>query len=359
MIMSSIEGIESLTYSGLNGISRLKRSSPGKTIMAMQKRQKERKSESKIPLGISSCLLGEHVRYDGGHKLDHYLRDTLGQFVKWVPVCPEVECGLSVPREAMHLVGDPASPRLVTRFTGIDHTERMKRWAGNKLSELEKEGLCGFVFKARSPSSGMERVKVYSASGTSFKMGSGLFAKAFKEHFPLIPAEDEGRLQDPDLRENFFERVFIYYRWQQLLDQGGKIRDLVAFHTSHKYLLMSHSSRLLKELGALVANPKQYEHPELLARYFMTLMHGLCLMATKTKHSNVLQHLAGYFKKQLSPSEKQELLGVIGQYHSGLVPLIVPLTLIRHYVRKYDEAYLKGQYYLEPHPLELMLRNHV
>ncbi len=316
-------------------------------------------SESKILLGISSCLLGENVRYDGGHKLDHYLRDTLGQFVEWAPVCPEVECGLPVPREAMRLVGDPASPRLVTRFTGIDHTDRMKQWAGKKLAELEKKGLCGFVFKARSPSSGMERVKVYSESGKSFKMGSGLFAQEFREHFPLIPMEDEGRLQDPGIRENFIERVFVYHRWQELIDKGGSFSGLVAFQTAHKYLLMSHSSRHLKELGALVADAKKYERPELLVRYFIVLMDALRLMATRKKHANVLQHMAGYFKKQLSPPEKQELLEVIGQYRRGLAPLIVPITLIRHYVRKYEEPYLGRQYYLSPHPLELMLRNHV
>jgi uncharacterized protein YbgA (DUF1722 family)/uncharacterized protein YbbK (DUF523 family) len=314
---------------------------------------------SRIPLGISACLLGENVRYDGGHKLDHYLRDTLGQFVRWVPVCPEVECGLPVPREAMRLVGDPAAPRLVTRFTGMDQTERMERWAGEKLSELEQEDLCGFVFKARSPSSGMERVKVYSGSGTSFKMGSGLFARAFKEHFQLLPIEDEGRLQDPGIRENFIERVFVYHRWQEFVGHGGRTGDLVAFHASHKYLLMSHSSRHLKELGVLVSNPKKYERAELLARYFMALMDGLRLLATPKKHANVLQHMAGYFKKQLSSSEKQELLEVILQYQGGLVPLIVPLTLVRHYVRKYEEPYLGQQYYLNPHPIELMLRNHV
>ncbi len=327
--------------------------------MTGQKRAQRVPSESRIRLGISSCLLGQNVRYDGGHKLDHYLRDTLGQFVEWVAVCPEVECGLPVPREAMRLVGDTRAPRLVTRFTGIDHTERMQRWVKKKLAELEKLELCGFVFKARSPSSGMERVKVYSTSGTAFTMGSGMFARAFKEHFPLVPMEDEGRLQDPGLRENFIERVFVYRRWQELVDSGGRLADLVAFHTAHKYLIMSHSGRHLKDLGALVAQPKKYGRPELLARYFMTLMEGLALIATRKKHANVLQHMAGYFKKHLPADEKQELAEVIEQYRRGLVPLIVPLTLIRHQVRKSDEPYLRDQYYLEPHPLELMLRNHV
>ncbi|OGW40368.1 MAG: hypothetical protein A2010_18900 [Nitrospirae bacterium GWD2_57_9] len=215
------------------------------------------------------------------------------------------------------------------------------------------------MFKARSPSSGMERVKVYSKSGKSFTMGSGLFARAFMDRFPLLPVEDEGRLQDPGIRENFIERVFVYHRWQEFVEQGGRTRDLVAFHAAHKYLIMSHSSKHLKELGVLVSNPGQFERAELPARYFMTLMDGLRLTATRKKHANVLQHMAGYFKKQLSFFEKQELLDVIGQYRRGLVPLVVPLTLIRHYVGKYEEPYLKDQLYLAPHPLELMLRNHV
>jgi uncharacterized protein YbgA (DUF1722 family) len=205
----------------------------------------------------------------------------------------------------------------------------------------------------------MERVKVYSESGKSFTLGSGIFAQAFMERFPLLPVEDEGRLQDPGIRENFIERVFVYQRWQELLEKGGMIADLISFHAEHKYLVMSHSSKHLSELGALVSNAKRYAYPELLARYLIVLMNGLKLLSTKKKHANVLQHMAGYFKKQLSSAEKQELLDVIAQYHRGLVPLIVPLTLIRHYVRKYEEPYLKRQIYLNPHPLELMLRNHV
>lgn len=314
--------------------------------------------KQKIKIGISSCLLGNNVRYDGGHKLDHYLRDTLGQFLEWVPVCPEVECGLPVPREAMSLAGDPDRPRLVTRSTGIDHTDRMQRWAKKKLIDLEKLDLCGFVFKARSPSSGMQRVKVYSESGKSFRMGSGMFAKAFMERFPFIPVEDEGRLQDPGIRENFIERVFVYGRWQQLMAKG-RTRDLIAFHAAHKYLILSHSSKHLRELGILVSNGKKYRRSVLFNTYFQVLAEGLKLTATKKKHRNVLQHMAGHFKKQLSSEEKQELQDVIKKYHLGLVPLIVPVTLIKHYVIKYEEHYLKQQYYLNPHPVELMLRNHV
>jgi uncharacterized protein YbgA (DUF1722 family)/uncharacterized protein YbbK (DUF523 family) len=312
-----------------------------------------------IKLGISACLLGERVRYDGGHKLDLYLRDTLGEFVQWLPVCPEVECGMPVPREAMRLVGSQVSPRLVTIKTGVDHTDRMTKWAGKKLAELEKEGLCGFVFKSRSPSSGMQRVKVYSSSGVPENKGVGIFARAFMEKFPLVPCEDEGRLQDADIRENFIERVFIFGRWLALQAGGGAVKDLVEFHSDHKLLIMSHSVKHLRELGALVANSKGFRREALFNEYFRILMDGLKLLATVKKHTNALQHMAGYFKNELSSDEKAELAEIISQYHEKLIPLVVPVTLIRHYARKYAEPYLIRQVYLNPHPAELMLRNHV
>jgi uncharacterized protein YbgA (DUF1722 family)/uncharacterized protein YbbK (DUF523 family) len=313
----------------------------------------------KIKIGISSCLLGEKVRYDGGHKLDHYLKDTLGQFVDWVPVCPEVESGLPVPREAMRLVGDADAPRLVTRKTAIDHTVRILAWAEKKLDELERQDLCGFIFKSRSPSSGMQGVKIYSDSGMASRKGVGLFARAFMDRFSSIPVEDDGRLQDPAIRENFIERVFVYRQWLAFMEAGGALSDLVAFHTEHKLLIMSHSPKHLKMLGTLVSNARNYHRSVLRQQYFRILMEALMLRSTVKKHVNVIQHMAGYFKNQLSSDEKQEMLDVIGQYHKGLIPLIVPITLIRHYVRKYDEPYLKRQYYLNPHPMELMLRNHV
>ena len=313
----------------------------------------------KITLGISSCLLGNPVRYDGGHKLDHFLTDTLGQYVDWVPVCPEVECGLPVPREAMHLVGDAVSPRLMTIRTGVNHTSRMRQWATKKVTALAAENLCGFVFKSRSPSSGMRGVKIYSPEGVPISTGAGIFAKAFQDYFPLLPVEDEGRLNDPGLRENFIERVFVYKRWKEFRASDRTIGGLVSFHTSHKLLVMAHSPKHYSALGKLVADPKQVKRDELFERYFRTLMEGLQFLATVRKNTNVLQHMAGYFKKQLSADEKQELQDVITNYHRELVPLIVPMTLLQHYVRKYNAEYLKQQSYLNPHPLELMLRNHV
>ena len=311
----------------------------------------------KIRIGISKCLLGERVRYDGGHQHDPYLTDTLGQHFEWIPVCPEVEYGLPVLRDAMHLVGEPESPRLVTIRTGVDHTDGMLRWAEGKLKELEEGSLCGFIFKSRSPSSGMQGVKVYTSAGMSSKRGVGIFARVFMRHFPLIPVEDDGRLHDPVLRENFIERVFVFQRWREFIKKGGHAKDLVDFHTDHKLLILAHSPKHYTILGRLVAGTKVHVG-SLNTAYIETLMEGLHLIATVKKNTNVLLHIMGYFKKQLTADEKQELFGVIGNYHDGLIPLIVPVTLLKHYVRKYDEPYLKRQYYLNPHPLELMLRNH-
>ncbi len=313
----------------------------------------------RIRLGISSCLLGEKVRYDGGHKLDHYLKDTLGRYVEWVPVCPEVGMGLSVPREAMRLVGDPSAPRLVTVRSAMDLTDSMLAWSREKLRELGSLHLCGFIFKSRSPSSGMRGVKVYGKSGIHPRAGTGIFAREFMNHFPLLPVEEEGRLQDPSIRENFIVRVFVCQRWQNMMREGSSMKDLLSFHTDHKLLIMAHSPRHYSELGKLVARDRKYIFLRLCSEYISVLMEGLKLIATISKNTNVLQHVMGYFKKNLSPGEKKELLGLIEAYHRGLVPLIVPVTLLNHYVTKYAEPYLKHQHYLNPHPLELMLRNHV
>ncbi len=313
----------------------------------------------KIRIGLSRCLLGDNVRYDGGHQQDRYITDTLGRYFEWVPVCPEVEYGLPVPREAMRLVGDPASPRLVTVRSGIDHTDGMRRWAEGKLDELAGEGLLGFIFKSKSPSSGMAAVKVYTAAGMARKAGVGIFAGAFMARFPQIPCEEDGRLHDPFLRENFIERIFVFKRWTDAWHESRSLRTLVDFHSDHKLLIMAHSPAHLTRLGRLVANPERRPLQDIAAEYIALLMEGLKPIATARKNTNVLQHMAGYFKKSLSPGDKEELLGTIGNYHRGMVPLIVPIVLLQHYVRMYDEPYLKRQVYLHPHPLELMLRNHV
>lgn len=313
----------------------------------------------KIRLGISSCLLGNKVRYDGGHKRDHFLCDTLGQYVTFVPVCPEAECGLPIPRESMRLVGDPENPRLMTTRTGIDHTRRMSTWVAGRIKELAGEALCGFIFKKGSPSSGMLRVKIYNEKGMPSHTGSGLFAKAFMERFPLIPTEEEGRLHDPGLRENFIERIFALRRWRETLDRKKDMGALVAFHTREKLLLMSHSPKHYSAMGKLVADGKKMDKNMLFQTYEKSFMEALALKSTPAKHMNVLQHIMGYFKKDITRDEKQELLDIIQQYRAQHIPLIVPVTLLNHYVRKYDQRYLAEQTYLTPHPVALQLRNHV
>ncbi len=313
----------------------------------------------KIPIGISTCLLGENVRYNGGHALDRFLRDTLGKYVHYVPVCPEVECGFGIPRETFRLVGDPKQPRLMTSLTGVDNTDRMEAWARKRVTELENEALCGFIFKSDSPSSGMERVKVYNDKGVPRKISVGVFARVFMEHFPLIPVEEDGRLHDLILRENFIDRIFTYRRYREIMEDKNLVRRLVDFHTRNKLLLMAHSPKHLKQMGYLVAHVRELSPKELIRQYEKLLIEAMALKPSTAKHANVLHHVMGYFKKNLSADEKQELLDVIDEYRQGIIPLIVPLTLMNHYVRKYDESYLKEQVYLNPHPLELQLRNHV
>jgi len=316
-------------------------------------------SEEKIRLGISSCLLGEKVRFDGGHKLDHFLTDTLGRYVEYVPVCPEVEVGLPTPRETLRLIGDPENQRLVFSKSGEDITAQMTGWAKQRVMQLEKEDLCGFVFKSKSPSSGMERVRLYDRNGVPSKTGVGLFAKVFMEHFPLLPVEEDGRLHDPRLRENFIETIFTLKRLRETLAKGKTAKNLIDYHTRHKLLMMAHSPDIYRQMGKLVARAGEIKTEKLFQDYLALLMKGMHLRPTVAKHVNVLQHIIGYFKKQLSADEKQEVIAVIESYRAKQVPLIVPLTLLNHFVRKYDQPYLKQQVYLNPHPVELKLRNHV
>lgn len=312
----------------------------------------------KIKIGVSACLLGQKVRYDGGHKLDRFIANTLGQYCAFVPVCPEVECGLGVPREAMRLVGDPANPRLLTIKTGIDHTERMTHWAEKRLRALEAENLCGFIFKSKSPSSGMERVKVYNAGGQAVKTGAGIFARMFMRRFPYLPVEEEGRLSDPKLRETFIENIFILKEWREAVAEG-RAAKLIEFHARMKYSFMARSPLLLAEMGKILAGHKKGDFAAIENAYYGLLAKMLKTQSTPRLNLNVLQHIIGYFKKNIASSEKEEFAAILRHYRAGNIPLIVPVTLLNHYARKYSAAYLLNQYYLNPHPLELQLRNHV
>jgi uncharacterized protein YbgA (DUF1722 family)/uncharacterized protein YbbK (DUF523 family) len=313
-----------------------------------------------IRLGVSTCLLGEEVRYDGGHKLDRFLVNTLGHYVEWVPVCPEVEIGLPTPRETLRLVGDPVAPRLVAPKSGQDHTERMQAWARDRLEQLAEVRLHGFIFKKDSPSSGLFRVRVYDENGMPRRIGTGIFPREIMKRFPLLPLEEEGRLHDMHLRENFIDRVFAYYRWTHLLEENSTPGDLVQFHTAHKLTLMAHSPSHYQEMGRLVAQAGTLPWEELVETYGHSLMEGLQVMTTPGKHANVLQHLMGFLKDKLAGEDKAELLDLIEDYRKGLVPLIVPLTLLKHHLSRHSVPdWVHQQVYLHPYPKELMLRNHV
>jgi uncharacterized protein YbgA (DUF1722 family)/uncharacterized protein YbbK (DUF523 family) len=328
-------------------------------VAGSQQRTGGRMTTTPLRLGISRCLLGEEVRFDGGHKQDKFLTEVLGRHVEWVPICPEVEAGLGTPREAMRLIGDVQKPRLVTIKSGIDHTRALEAMTTNRIEQLKDMDLSGYVFKKGSPSCGIKRVRIYNQHGMASRKGVGLFARAFIEQFPLIPVEEEERLCDPALRENFIERIFCYRRWQDLVQRGITRQALVQFHTIHKYLLLAHHPQQCEVLGRLVGQAHQHRPKALSRCYGELFMKTLAVQATVRKHVNVLQHILGYFKERLAPREKVKLLDVIRDYHHGLTPLIVPLTLIKHYVQVFDVGDIHDQVYLNPHPKELMLRTHV
>ena len=298
------------------------------------------------------------MRYDGGHKRDAFVRDVLGRFVTFVPVCPELESGLGVPRPPMRLVREGAAVRLVEIASGRDHTRALERFAADRLRSLRALELCGYVLKKDSPSCGMERVKVYAGGSMPKRAGTGIFARALREAFPNLPIEEEGRLRDPALRENFVERVFAYARLRALFRGDWSARDAVAFHTAHKLQLMAHSPVAYRELGRRVAAVSRTPRTEFRERYAADFMAALARIATRGRNANVLQHCAGHLKRVLPSGSRAELAALIDDYRRGLVPLVVPITLLRHHTREQGIDYLAGQTYLEPHPKELMLRNH-
>jgi uncharacterized protein YbgA (DUF1722 family)/uncharacterized protein YbbK (DUF523 family) len=314
----------------------------------------------KVRIGISSCLLGEEVRYNGGHKRDAFLTDTFGRYVEWVAVCPEVELGMGTPRPSIRLERIGGGVRLMMPSTGGDYTDAMREYAGRRVTALAGMDLDGYVLKKDSPSCGMERVKVYDGAGAPSKDGRGLFAEALISRLPDLPVEEEGRLNDPLLRENFISRVFVHHRWHEAGKEGWIRASLLRFHERHKFLLMARNQAALRRLGRLLGESDKRQPPaELAAAYLQGLTATLSRPATRRGHTNVLQHLAGYVSDALDREDRAELAETIERYRLGLVPLVVPLTLIRHHVRRQEVEYLRDQVYLEPHPHELMLLNHV
>jgi uncharacterized protein YbgA (DUF1722 family)/uncharacterized protein YbbK (DUF523 family) len=316
--------------------------------------------ERPLRVGVSSCLLGEKVRYDGGHKHDRYLTDDLGPYCEFVPVCPEFEAGMGLPREPVRLVGAADAPRMRGVKSEEDWTERMERFAAKRAAQLAKLDLDGCVLKRGSPSCGMERVKLYpEEGGAPTKDGVGLFARALAARLPLLPMEEEGRLTDARLRDNFIVRVFAHHRLATLFAARWSRGAVIAFHAAHKYLLLAHSPEHYKELGQLVAAIKRHDPAEFRARYGELFMTALAVKSTPRRNVNVLHHLVGHLREYVPAPERADILAVVEDYRQGLVPLIVPVTLIRHYVRRHGVQYIADQVYLSPHPKELMLRNRV
>ena len=314
----------------------------------------------KIRIGVSSCLIGEKVRWNGDHKQDRYVREILSRYFEYIPVCPEVEVGMGVPRETVALYGDPEKPSMISKKTQTDWTKPMEKYIKSRINTLSADDLCGYIFKSKSPSCGMGRVPLYSEFGShKVKHGPGMFANAFINSFPLVPTEEEGRLNDPRIRENFIVRVFSFKRFNLLLNEKFSLGQWVKFHTQHKFLLLAHSRKHYDGLGELVAHSKTIKPSELKKKYGELFMEALTSKSTPKKNTDVLLHMMGFLKKLLTKIEKEDILSTIEDYRSEILPLIVPVTLIRHQVKKHNIEYLHDQVYLNPHPKELMLLNHV
>jgi len=312
-----------------------------------------------IPVGISACLMGHKVRYDGGHKRSKYCLNVLNECFDFVPLCPEVSIGLSTPREPIRLVGDAASPRVVgVKDPDLDVTDKLYAYA-DEVSAKHTE-LCGYILMKGSPSCGMERVKVYHENGLPNEAGRGAYAAQLMRNNPALPVEEEGRLNDPVLRENFITRVFVYHSWQQEVMSDPSLHQVLQFHSRHKYQLMAHCYEGYKTIGRYLAEEASRQPlSEVLEQYILQLMQHLTKRANRKSHTNTLMHILGYLKKEIDSDTKQDLLETIEQYRTAKVHLVVPLTLLKHYLKRHGSDYIQSQAYLDPYPHELGLRNYI
>jgi uncharacterized protein YbbK (DUF523 family)/uncharacterized protein YbgA (DUF1722 family) len=306
-----------------------------------------------IRIGISACLLGHAVRFDGGHKRDRLLTDTFSRFVEWVPVCPEVELGMGVPREPIRLERSTSGLHLVAAKSGRDWTLPMRRFASRRVCALAALDLSGYVLKKDSPSCGMERVRVYAhreAGSAPQRDGRGFFAHALIAANPLLPVEEEGHLLNPRARESFVARILAYRRLRSFFARRWSRAGLVAFHASHRFTLLAHSPRGARRLDRLIAKAKELSRPQLRARYETEFMGALSTPTTTRRHAKVLEQIVGLLRERVDASTRAELLGVIGEYRRGRLPLMAPITRIRHHVLLNRLSDLAGQTYLDPDP---------
>ncbi|MEN8763260.1 MAG: DUF523 and DUF1722 domain-containing protein [Thiogranum sp.] len=313
-------------------------------------------SEPAIRVATSSCLLGEEVRYDGGHKYNGYLTRTLARHFELIPFCPEVAIGLGVPRPPVRLVKNGGQVRVLgVDDPALDVTDDLLEYG--RFVAFRLNSVSGYIFKRGSPSCGMERVKIYSDKGVPVDSGAGIYAQAIMQELPLLPTEEEGRLMDPVLRENFIERVFVYHRWQSLYRSELTPAKLIEFHTDHKFSILAHDESAYRQLGQIVADAGSADLLQLAEQYAVLLMVAMKKRATPKLHSNVLMHIMGFLKDKIDSGDKAELLDIVEKYRHGKIPLIVPVTLLKHHLRRHPDPYIQRQVYLNPHPQELMLRN--
>ena len=308
-------------------------------------------------IGVSACLMGQAVRYDGGHKRDRFITDQWAKHADLRPVCPEMAIGLGVPREPIRLVrGDDGIRAVGVNDDRLDVTEALRRAAVDAVAGLPP--LSGYIVMRNSPSCGMERVKVYDRDGVGHqRAGRGLYTRELMERHPELPVEEGGRLQDIGLRDNFIRRVYVYARWRALMEQGMTRNDLIEFHAAHKYMLPAHGQKTYKALGRMLSDLKGRRFEQIQPRYILSLMQGLSAPVSRGDHANVMQHLMGYLRNRLDDGDKRELLEHIDRYRQGVLPLVAPLTLLRHHFRRHPHPYVDGQYYLNPYPDDLMPRS--
>lgn len=314
--------------------------------------------EELLRIGISACLLGQEVRYDGTHKRNRFLTDLVGDFAEWIPFCPEAQAGLGIPRPSMHLRLVDGEVHMVVSKDGSDVTDSVSEASKSIAGKLISSGLDGIVLKAKSPSCGIHGIPYFDDKKQRKESGAGVFGKMIQEQFPLLPIEDEGRLNDAGIRENFVERIFVQRSWRLMVESGVTSHSLMTFHRDHKYLFMSHNQQGYRELGSITGNLSKENLVQSTESYYQKMASIMAKPASVSNHINTLQHIFGYFKKQLSSVEKSEFIEELERYRLRQIPLIVPITLLNHYVRRFDEPYLTTQVYLNPHPHELMLRNH-
>jgi len=311
-----------------------------------------------ISIGVSSCLLGSEVRFDGGHKRDRFVTDILSEYFEFIPYCPELAIGLGIPRPTIRLARIDGQIQLVEGDNyQHNYTDKMRQTADAYCLQLDN--LCGHILKSKSPSCGMTRVNLYEENGHASKQGVGLFAESLMKKHPNLPVEEEGRLNDAGIRENFIERVFAYHRWQMMVAEGFAVNDLMNFHKQHKLTLLAHNEAIYRQLGRLVAQSTKDNLTDQAEEYIQLFSEAMSKHASRNSHVNVLQHIMGYLKQAIDSEDKQELLEIFEKYQLGELPLIVPVTLLRHHFRKHPNDYIQEQYYLNPYPGELMLRNHV